>query len=396
VARTPGRDEPTDSLLHAETSGAANDSLAGWLYLLRVPGVGSRSLLRLLERFGDPRQILAGSRADLASCGLRKASIDYLLARDWSSIEGDLRWLEQPQRHALSLLDPLYPRLLREIPDPPPVLFVHGRPDVLQHPQVAIVGSRNPSLSGNRTAYAFARFLASSGLTITSGLAVGIDAAAHRGALDAEAASSTIAVTGTGLDRVYPARNRELAQRIAGAGALVSEFPPGTPAKAEHFPRRNRLISGLCLGTLVVEAALHSGSLITARCALEQGREVFAIPGSVHNPLARGCHALIRQGAKLVETGSDIVEELGSLLGGLAQDALPKPRTAADPAQSDALDADYRQLLRAMAYDPVTVDQLVRDTGLTAEAVSSMLLLLELEGQVSSLPGGRYCRSAKC
>jgi DNA processing protein len=217
-------------------------------------------------------------------------------------------------------------------------------------------------------------------------MALGIDAAAHEGALGA---GTTLGVMGTGLDRVYPARHRELAHRIAANGALVSEFPPGTPPTAQNFPRRNRIISGLSLGTLVVEAALRSGSLITARYAAEQGREVFAIPGSIHNPLARGCHALIRQGAKLVETGADIVEELGALLGGLEAAAQPG---AEEPAAAWELDPEYRKLLEQMGYDPVPVDLLVQRTGLTAEAVSSMLLILELEGQVAALAGGRYCR----
>ena len=232
--------------------------------------------------------------------------------------------------------------------------------------------------------------MAGAGLTVTSGLAVGIDAESHRGALEAVTRRATVAVVGTGLDRVYPASNRDLARRIAGNGALVSELPPGTAARADNFPRRNRLISGLSLGTLVVEAALGSGSLITARLALEQGREVFAMPGSIHNPLARGCHALIRQGAKLVETAEHVIEELGSLLGGL--EGAPATAPSSTPPAPAELDADYQRLLQVMAFDPVVVDALVARTGLTAEVVSSMLLLLELEGHVSSLPGGRYCR----
>jgi DNA processing protein len=250
-----------------------------------------------------------------------------------------------------------------------------------------MVGSRNPTTGGERTARDFARHLAGCGLAITSGLAVGVDAAAHQGAL--EAGGITLAVTGTGLDRVYPARHRELAHRIAERGALVSEFPPGTPPLAGNFPRRNRIISGLSVGTLVVEAALKSGSLITARLAVEQGREVFAIPGSIHNPLARGCHALIRQGAKLVETADDIAEELAALLGGLSLEPVVDAGHADEGCHS-LEDPEYQRLLQAMGHDPVSVDQLVARTGFTAETVSSMLLLLELQGHVSSSPGGFF------
>jgi DNA processing protein len=298
-------------------------------------------------------------------------------------------WLAAPGNHLLRLDDPRYPDLLRQIPDPPPVLYVRGDPAALGNLQLAIVGSRNPTRGGLENARAFAAHLAGAGLTITSGLALGIDAAAHEGAL--AAGGTTIAVTGTGLDRVYPARHRELAHRIAGQGALVSEFPPGTPPRPAHFPQRNRIISGLSLGTLVVEAARRSGSLVTARHALEQGREVFAIPGSIHNPLARGCHALIRQGAKLVETADDILEELGALAVAVTADA-----TAPDaPAGAGELDPEYRRLLDALGHDPLPIDELVARSGLTAESVSSMLLILELQGYVAPEAGGRYARIDK-
>lgn len=358
-----------------------------WLLLLHAPGIGSRTYTRLLSALGSPAAVLATPRRQLEALGLKTPTLDHLKRRDRDCARADLEWLEQPNNHLLTLDHPDYPPLLKETADPPPVLFVHGNPALLSAPQLAIVGTRNPTGPGRETAREFARYLAAAGLTVTSGLALGIDAAAHEGAL---AAGSSIAVTGTGLDRVYPARHRDLAHRIAADGALVSEFPIGTPPAAQNFPRRNRIISGLSLGTLVVEAALRSGSLITARSAAEQGREVFAIPGSIHNPLARGCHALIRQGAKLVETASDIVDELGALLGGLADAAQAAP---AAPTAPPALDPEYRQLLDQMGYDPVPVDLLVQRTGLTAEAVSSMLLILELEGQVASLAGGRYCRS---
>jgi len=374
----------------AAPGSAASQDLRAWLRLLRTPGVGSRTFLRLLEACGSPAEVIRLRRRDLEALGLKGAGVDYLITGDWTQVEQDLLWLEQPENHLISLQDPAYPRLLHEIADPPPLLFVHGHPEILASPQLAIVGTRNPSAGGRETARQFARHLAGAGLAVTSGLALGIDCAAHEGALEA---GSTIAVTGTGPDRVYPARNRELAHRIADRGALVSEFPPGTPPTPENFPRRNRIISGLSLGTLVVEAALRSGSLITARLAGEQGRETFAIPGSIHNPLARGCHSLIRQGAKLVETAKDILEELGPLLGGL--EAMAHQPLSASPSDDGLPDGEYRLLLEQMGFDPVPVDLLIERTGLTADAVSSMLLLLELEGHVTSLTGGRYCRTIK-
>jgi DNA processing protein len=252
-----------------------------------------------------------------------------------------------------------------------------------------MVGSRNPTASGQQTATEFARHLSASGLIITSGLALGIDAASHQGALDA--AGATIAVMGTGLDRVYPARHRDLARQIAGEGALISEFPVGTPPLAENFPRRNRIISGLSLGTLVVEAALRSGSLISARNAGEQGREVFAIPGSIHNPLARGCHHLIRQGAKLVETAQDVIDELGALAVACLEQHNPGPPDE-HPDQARELDGDYLQLLDNIEFESTSIDQLVTSSGLTPAEVSSMLLQLEMSGYIASSPGGIYNR----
>lgn len=280
--------------------------------------------------------------------------------------------------------DPRYPPLLRDLPDPPLLLYVLGNVDVLSDPQLAMVGSRNPSPQGRDNAVAFAKALAESGLTITSGLALGIDAAAHEGALAGK--GPTIAVAGTGVDRVYPASHRELAHRIvAGGGALVSEFALGTPPMKHQFPQRNRLIAGLSLGTLVVEAALSSGSLITARQALEQGREVFAIPGSIHNPMAKGCHQLIRQGAKLVETAQHVLEELGALIP-LTLTAPPTP--VENPIDRDGLDAEQLQLLAEMGYDPVSTDELIARTGFGADVVAGMLLTLELNNVVSAVPGG--------
>lgn len=358
--------------------------LACWLALHRTPGVGPVTFARLLTQFTDPEAVFTKlNTAENISARTRSA----LLEPDWNQIEQDLAWFDEPDRHIITLQDPRYPALLKQIADPPSLLFVQGDVDLVSQWQIAIVGSRNPSASGRDTAYEFARYMAQMGLTITSGLAMGIDAAAHQGALAGQ--GKTIAVIGTGLDRVYPAKHRDLAHDIASAGAIVSEFALGTAPRAENFPRRNRIISGLSLGTLVVEAALQSGSLITARMALEQGREIFAIPGSIHNPLARGCHQLIRDGAKLVETAQDILEELGPLAGVQGEE-----KVNIDIAESEIeLDDDYLLLLNHLGYDPIQIDLLIERCRLTADVVSSMLLLLELQGQVESLPGGRYVRT---
>ncbi len=294
-------------------------------------------------------------------------------------------WLQDPHHHLIGRGDDGYPELLDQIPGPPKALYVNGNPDVLHLPALAIVGSRNPTQAGTRNAYEFARHLGSCGFCIVSGLAQGIDTAAHRGALDAGAA--TIAFLGHGIDRVYPAANRELAHLIARNGALVSEFPLGMQPRKELFPQRNRLISGVSLGTLVVEAARRSGSLITARLSGEQGREIFAIPGSIHNPLTRGCHQLIRQGAKLVETADDIVAELVPLAGHLLQNTVESTPNDTSPSVDDR---EYLQLKKFLGHDPIGIDELAGNSGLTIEQVSSMLLILELEGEVESLSGGRY------
>lgn len=321
------------------------------------------------------------------TAGHDAASVDAALARGEA-------WLAMPGHTVLGLDDAAYPTLLREIHRPPSALFISGDQALLGMPQIAIVGSRNATPGGAENAHRFAEYLAAHGFCITSGLAEGIDAAAHRGAL--AGGGKTIAVCGTGLDEVYPRRHAALAAEIVAAGgALVSEFAPGTPVRRDNFPRRNRIISGLSLGTLVVEAGQTSGALITARHATEQGREVFAIPGSIHNPLSRGCHRLIRNGAKLVETAADIVEELGGLLGGVGTLAtagqVGAERTA---TQDDVLDSDYTALLDAMGFDPVDVDTLAERVGLTGAEVSSMLLVLELRDRVQSLTGGRYLRVA--
>lgn len=362
-----------------------------------MPGVGPVRYAKLLARFGDPAAVLAAPARELVRCELSAETLAGLRQPDWAAVERDLAWLAQPNRHLVARHDPRYPPRLAALRSAPPLLFVHGDPLLLGEPQLAIVGTRNPSPGGRDNAHDFAAHLTAGGLVVTSGLALGIDAAAHRGALSVDG-GTTIAVMGTGPDRIYPGRNRDLALAIAERGALVSEWPTGVTARPENFPRRNRLISGLSLGVLVVEAAQQSGSLITARLASEQGREVFAMPGSIHNPLARGCHRLIREGAKLVESARDIIEELHPQL----QAALaPTPEGGVSFAESTAppppdavaeLDEDYRKLLEQLDYQPVAVDTLVERTGLTADVVSSMLLILELHGFANAVPGGRYVR----
>lgn len=299
--------------------------------------------------------------------------------------ELDEKWLQNANHHIVLPGTDDFPELLTEIKDAPARLYVVGNIDALHLPALAIVGSRNPTRGGRQNAYEFARHLGASGFCIVSGLAQGIDAAAHEGALDG--AAMTVAFLGHGIDTVYPASNRALAQRIADNGALCSEFPLGSTPRRENFPQRNRLISGLSIGTLVVEAARRSGSLITARLASEQGREIFAIPGSIHNPLSRGCHQLIRQGAKLVESAADIVSELGPMVGHLMQKTVTANSTAPVPTGRDN---DYDSLLAALSYDAATADEIALHCGLTIDHVSSMLLILELEGMVDAHAGGRY------
>ncbi len=350
---------------------------------MRAPEYGTRGFLNRLHRAGAPESLFSASRASLEALGASPALIDYLRAPDWARVDRDLEWLSQPGHCCIGIRDPRYPPLLREIPLPPPLLLVAGDPTALTCRQVAVVGSRNPSPNGERTAGQLAAGLAASGYAVTSGLALGIDAAGHRGALSV--GGRTIAVLGTGLDQVYPRSHGALMQEIASSGAVVSEFPLGTPPRAANFPRRNRLISGSSLGTLVVEAALRSGSLITARLAAEQGREVFAVPGSIHHPLSRGCHMLIREGAKLVETIGDILEELGETESPEA--GSPEPVTA--PRD---LDDASRTLLKYVACEPTSVDTLVAATGFSAEHTTALLVELELNGYVASTASGCYCR----
>ncbi|HPE61094.1 MAG TPA: DNA-processing protein DprA [Thiolinea sp.] len=370
------------------------------LQLWRAPGIGTVSFQRLLGCFGSITHALDASDTELRQCGLKPTAISGLRSVDRNSTRADMAWLEQQDNHHILFIDsPAYPRALKNIPGCPPLLFVTGNPELLHDPQIAMVGTRNPTSGGRENARAFARHLSQSGLTITSGLALGIDAESHQGAL--EAGGPTLAVVATGLDMVYPARNRKLAEQIVRQGALISEFPIGIKPHADNFPRRNRVISGLAVGTLVVEAALRSGSLVTARHAMEQGREVFAIPGSIHNPLSKGCHQLIREGAKLVETASDILEEVAVQLHsylentGPAAQQNPQPDRGQYPAPEEtpySPEGDELRVLAALGHDPVPVDQIVMDTGLTPEAVSSMLLMLELQGHVAACGGGHYMR----
>lgn len=317
--------------------------------------------------------------------GLSTSCIDALKNPDWNAVRRDLLWLEQRDNHILLFTDKDYPSQLKEIPDPPPILFARGDIDLIHFPQIAIVGSRNPSSSGIQIATDFASSLATIGFTITSGLALGIDAASHRGALIAQ--GKTIAVTGTGLDRVYPAVHKQLATEITNQGLLISEFPPSTTAKANHFPRRNRIISGLSVGVLVVEAARQSGSLITARMALEQNREVFAIPGSIYNPLSRGCNAIIKEGAKLVETTQDIVEELGHFF-----QHTNTQNNAINTNIQPSLDEQQQALLSYILYSPTTIDQLVNETGIAVENITANLIILEIQGYIIATNGSTYTR----
>ncbi len=347
------------------------------LALLRIPGMGYSKLSKILLGGVDLSQVFT----EQGNCKIIPGTAD------WHGVDKDLAWLDSKDCHIISQKNILYPALLKEIGSFPPVLFVQGNPSLLTRPQIAIVGSRNPTPLGCETALQFARYFSDMGFTVTSGLAIGIDGAAHKGALSGN--GRTVAVLGNGLDVIYPPSHRGLADEILRAGgAIVSEFPLGVPPKTTHFPRRNRIISGLSVGTLVIEATLNSGSLITAKYAAEQGREVFAIPGSIHSPLAKGCHALIRQGAKLVETAEDVLEELGALMKYWIRPEKDRKPLDALPLLGDG----YEALLTQIGYDCTPVDLVIHRSGLTAKAVSSMLLELELQGFVASVPGG-YART---
>ena len=386
-------------------------ALVHWLRLGLIPGVGEAGMRRLLTAFGLPENIFAASLPALTQAAGEVLALRLFGARNDAAISAQvdtaLRWLDAAENHLVTLADADYPRDLLDAPDPPPLLYCKGRRELLGRPAIAIVGSRNATAQGLANAESFATALSGAGYCVVSGLALGIDAAAHRGALrhdpgaggalrqepsfagDLTRAASTIAVIGTGADIVYPARNRDLAHQIAERGLIVSEFPLGTSALASNFPRRNRIISGMSKGVVVIEAALKSGSLITARLAGEQGREVFALPGSIHSPLAKGCHQLIKQGAKLVDSVEDILEELGAASG--AHPASAHTGGTSDSAHSSApaqAHSPHAKLLEALGHDPVPLDTLGARCGLTAANLSAQLLELELAGQVAQLPGG--------
>ena len=362
------------------------EEFAAWFRLLETPGVGRGSARRLLAACGSAQAVFATHTAllrEIAGPAVAQA-LGTIPPEYVERLAAAQAWLAGgPDRRTLTPGDPAFPPALLQTADPPLLLYVQGDVARLALPSVAIVGSRNATPQGIANAQAFATALSDHGFVVVSGLALGIDAAAHEGGL--AGAAGTIAVVGTGLDRVYPARHRDLAHRIAAHGALVSEFSPGTPPLPDNFPRRNRIIAGLSQGTLVVEAAMQSGSLITARLASEAGREVFAMPGSIHAPQSKGCHALLKQGAKLVETAQDILEELRGPLGGtFGQAPLPmQPAVAPEPVDP---------LLEALGHDPVTMDALTARTGWSAQDLSAQLLTLELDGQVARLPGGLYQR----
>lgn len=357
------------------------DELAAWLRLTLIPGIGGEGQRRLLKAFGQPTTIFSAAGSALRGV-LGSALAERLVGHDARrEIDAALAWVAQAGNHILTLADAAYPQALLTAADPPVLVYAKGDIALLNRPAFAIVGSRNATKQGEANATAFAQALAAAGLTIVSGLAAGIDAAAHRGALPE--AASTIAVVGTGCDRIYPARNEALAREIAEKGVIVSEFPVGTPPLAANFPRRNRIIAGLARGCLVVEAARQSGSLITARLSAEAGREVFAIPGSIHSPQSRGCHALIKQGAKLVESAQDILEEL-------RWERIVNPAAIANMAPVPEAETD--PVLVALGGDPCDLDTLVGRTGLAVDALLARLLPLELDGRISQLPGGRYQR----
>jgi DNA processing protein len=362
-------------------------NLRHWLALNICNSIlGARRAHQLINYFGHIDAVFAASETALQALRLSRQAVSGILNPDWQVVEAAMAWADAPGRRIVTFDDQSYPALLRQISDPPLLLYCEGEVELLQRQTLAIVGSRSPTPTGTETAHAFANQLARLGFVITSGLALGIDAAAHRGCLNAS--GSTIAVVGTGLDRVYPPRNGDLAAQIRTQGLIISEFPLGTPPLARHFPQRNRIISGIARGVLVVEAGIQSGSLITAHQAIEQGREVFAIPGSIHNPNSKGCHHLLREGAKLVDSVSDILEELGGVMqsaNGTITEYVTEPLHVPDNK--------YEQLLAAIDTEPTSVEHIVERSGLTPDAVCSMLLVLELQNLVHMTATGQYCRA---
>ena len=366
---------------------ASSTDLALWLTLNQIPGLGNTTFCQLLAKFGTPEGIFSAKLNQLREVVNDEIAQKISKGVAVDAITPTLKWLEKDNVHLVTLADSTYPQKLLEVSNPPALLFAIGNLHWLNHPTIAMVGSRSATPQGEKNAEDFAKSLCEQGLCVASGMALGIDGAAHRGALKANGA--TIAVVGTGLDIVYPARHRDLAHKIAERGLIVSEFSLGTPSKAQNFPRRNRLISGLSLGCLVVEANIESGSLITARLAAEQGREIFAIPGSIHSPVTKGCHQLIKQGAKLVESVQDILEEINWVkiaksLPNVSPNGLLANLTPNAPQANTVLDL--------MGFDAINFEQLRTSTCLTTESLSSMLMLLELENQIKSLAGGHYQR----
>jgi DNA processing protein len=365
------------------------DEVFAWMALSRAPALDAQILSKVLGILGGARGIIEASDSARQSGGLPPPVREYLSSAACRVSAAERAWLQHPAHHVVPFTDPRYPRLLRELPNCPIALYVAGNVGVLNDPQLAIVGSRNPSPAGRDIAFEFAESLAECGLGITSGLADGIDSAAHRGALKAQ--GITVAVLGSGADVIYPQANRRLSEEICRQGALISEFPLGAPPRRRNFPRRNRIIAILSLGTLVVEAARRSGSLITARLAADHDRELFAVPGSIRNPLSRGCHELIRHGAKLTESAADILSELN--FSAFFERWHREAPGAGPPSRNEAgMDKEQKILLDALGFDPADLDVLVDRTGFKPEAVSSMMLILELEGHVQAAPGGRYSR----
>jgi DNA processing protein len=366
-----------------------HEQMFAWIALSRAPALDAPALAKALQILGGVEAILGAPSGARLSAGMSAAAGEFLENRAAAPTAAERAWVQDPTHHIVPFTDSRYPASLRTAAGCPIALYVAGNVDALSDPQLAIVGSRNPSPAGRDTAFELAEALAACGLGITSGLAEGIDSAAHRGALAAQ--GITLAVLGSGVDVVYPRHNLSLSEEIRQRGALISEFPLGTPPRRAHFPQRNRVIATLSLGTLVVEAARRSGSLITARAAKEHNRRLFAVPGSIHNPMSRGCHELIRQGAKLTESASDILSEL-DFSAFFASVGHPS-KDLAKPARLDAgMDKEHKILLDALGFDPADLDLLVVRTGFKPQAVSSMMLILELEGHVQAAPGGRYSR----
>ncbi len=373
------------------------DDLCYWLALHNASGIGNVSFNQLIEQFPDLKSLFDSPEL-VEQCALtsprKNALKQYLQAPDWQAVENALQWSEAPENHILHLNHPDYPELLRQIYSSPPLIFVKGQIEILNDIQLAMVGSRNPSADGAESAWQFARHLAAQGMVITSGMALGIDAQSHLGALAAQGKS--VAVAGTGLDRIYPARHKDLAFKLIEQGAIISEYPLGTGPVKKNFPQRNRIISGLSVGTLVVEAALKSGSLITAKYALEQAREVFAIPGSIHNPLSRGCHQLIKSGAKLVETAEDILEELSSLMIAsrinLTNTINHKQPINKNQEINSLLPKVQQKILKNIGYSPIPVDTLIERSGLKAAEINANLVLLEVDDYIQTHAGGMISR----